>query len=90
MSNFLVEYEHGFKLGFVENGKTYLNNHLVINFKYNKIDTDGTFDVFRIVGFEVIPLTVADLKSTEDGECRLTDKDQKFELNEKTTDIVFR
>lgn len=84
-----VQYEHGFKLGYTANGKTYLNNHLVINFKYNKIESDSEFDLFRIVGFEVIPLTVADLKSNDDGECRLTQKTQPLELNKKTTDIVF-
>lgn len=62
----------------------------MINFKYNKIETDGEFDIFRIVGFEVIPLTVANLQTTDDGECQLTNSDKKFELNDKTTDIVFR
>lgn len=44
-----VEYEHGYKLGFVENNIPYINNHLTFILKYHSEDSVR----FRVVGFEV-------------------------------------
>lgn len=49
-----VVYEHGYKLGYSDNGKVYLNNHLKIHLFYHEHSPDS----FRVVGFEVEPRSV--------------------------------
>ena len=43
-----VSHLHGFKLGFKLNEKYYINNHLDINIKYNKLASTSQMEVFRI------------------------------------------
>lgn len=45
-----VQYEPGFRLGFIHEGKAYINNHLNLLLKYHY---DQTEDAFRVVGFQV-------------------------------------
>ncbi|XP_048762695.1 transmembrane 9 superfamily member 4-like isoform X1 [Ostrea edulis] len=62
-----VQYEHGYKLGFVKDGKVYLNNHLKMQLKYH---TDDNTD-FRVVGFEVDAKSVkyGELNTDAEGRC---------------------
>lgn len=43
-----ISHLHGFKLGFKLNDKYYINNHLDINIKYNKLASTSQMEVFRI------------------------------------------
>ena len=43
-----VQYEPGFRLGFVKDGRTYLNNHLKFTLKYH---VDPETMLYRVVGF---------------------------------------
>ncbi|XP_046398998.1 transmembrane 9 superfamily member 4 isoform X2 [Ischnura elegans] len=44
-----VRYEHGYRLGTVVDGNTYINNHLKLRLQYHTEDED----TYRVVGFEV-------------------------------------
>lgn len=61
-----TQYEHGYKVGFVKDDKTYLNNHLRLVLKYHTEDEHH----YRVVGFEVEPISInsADLKF-QDSKC---------------------
>ncbi|GMM37955.1 Tmn3 protein [Saccharomycopsis crataegensis] len=48
-------YRPGFPIGFMENGKYYLNNHAMILIRFHREANDG----YSIVGFEVYPKSVA-------------------------------
>lgn len=85
MDSDLVQYEHGYKLGFVKDGKVYLNNHLKMYLKYH---TDDDID-YRVVGFEVEPKSVkfGELNTDADGKCDFKSNKQNAvvqlqELNE--------
>lgn len=73
-----VQYEHGYKLGFVKDGKVYLNNHLKMYLKYH---TDDDID-YRVVGFKVQPKSVkfGELNTDADGKC-------DFKSNKQNTDV---
>ncbi|XP_022317535.2 transmembrane 9 superfamily member 4-like [Crassostrea virginica] len=68
-----IQYEHGYKLGFVKDGKVYLNNHLKMYLKYH---TDDNVD-YRVVGFEVEPKSVKFGELNTDSEGRCDYKNQK-------------
>ncbi|KAL3869320.1 hypothetical protein ACJMK2_042014 [Sinanodonta woodiana] len=53
-----IQYEHGYRLGYVKDGEAYLNNHLKLILKYHKEDEINN----RVVGFEVVATSV-DLKA---------------------------
>lgn len=63
-----IQYEHGYRLGFEKDGKTYLNNHLKILLKYH---FDVNSQTNRVVGFEVAPESraVSDFE-VKDGTCK--------------------
>ncbi len=65
-----LQYEDGFKIGFIHQKRAILNNHLNIVIKYHPITRpDG--GAYRIVGFEVDPRSVAKDSvqlDTEDGK----------------------
>ena len=44
------QYEPGFRLGFVRDGKMYINNHLTLLLKYHYSEAD---QIYRVVGFQV-------------------------------------
>ena len=59
----LFQYEHGYKLGLLDaDGNTYINNHLIINLKYSRFEDDGDSVLYRIVGFDVLPHSVLEMK----------------------------
>ncbi|CAG5111259.1 Oidioi.mRNA.OKI2018_I69.chr2.g5584.t1.cds [Oikopleura dioica] len=85
----LVQYEHGYKLGLLDNdGNTYINNHLIINLKYSRLEDDGDSPLYRIVGFDVLPHSVLEMTET-DGECNLPDNDARFKVTKDTKQITF-
>ncbi|XP_015252315.1 PREDICTED: transmembrane 9 superfamily member 4 [Cyprinodon variegatus] len=63
-----VLFEHGYRLGFVDNNKFYLHNHLsfILYFHREKMEEGETHN-YRVVRFEVIPqsVKVEDLKAAE-------------------------
>ncbi|XP_064383438.1 transmembrane 9 superfamily member 4-like [Halichondria panicea] len=48
-----LQYEDGYKLGFISNDKYILNNHLTIVIKYHDLKGADAEPVYRVVGFEV-------------------------------------
>ena len=57
------QYEHGYKLGAADGEKVYLNNHLIINLKYNRFDSEEIQEqTYRVVGFDVLPHSIDNLK----------------------------
>ncbi|TNN39968.1 Transmembrane 9 superfamily member 4 [Liparis tanakae] len=70
-----VQFEHGYRLGFVDSNKFYLHNHLsfILYFHREKLE-EGEEHNYRVVRFEVIPqsVKVEDLKAVEkDRTCTL-------------------
>ncbi|XP_014829470.1 PREDICTED: transmembrane 9 superfamily member 4 [Poecilia mexicana] len=63
-----VQFEHGYRLGFVDNNKFYLHNHLsfILYFHREKVEEGETHN-YRVVRFEVVPqsVKVEDLKAVE-------------------------
>ena len=58
-----IKYEHGYKLGVIDGDKVYLHNHLIINLKYNRLDSDDNLGPsYRIVGFDVLPHSIDEMK----------------------------
>lgn len=49
------QYEHGYQLGYFNNGEYYINNHLRFILKYH---AEKKSDVYRVVGFEVEPFSI--------------------------------
>ncbi|KAK3089670.1 hypothetical protein FSP39_005498 [Pinctada imbricata] len=72
-----IQYEHGYKLGFVKDKKKYLNNHLKLILKYHTEDKEN----FRVVGFEVEAKSVkfGELDVDKEGKCGLKNKDRPAE-----------
>lgn len=67
-------YEHGYRIGFVLDGKVYINNHLKLILHYHQ--EDGQSTTHRVVGFEVEARSFSydDLKPTADGKCSVPEK----------------
>ncbi|XP_008401729.1 transmembrane 9 superfamily member 4-like [Poecilia reticulata] len=63
-----VQFEHGYRLGFVDNNKFFLHNHLsfILYFHREKVEEGETHN-YRVVRFEVEPqsVRVEDLKAVE-------------------------
>lgn len=50
-----IFYDHGYRLGWKESDKTFVNNHIDIVLRYHK----PVPDVYRVVGFEVHTRSIA-------------------------------
>ena len=50
-----VQYEHGFRLGYMKDENFYVNNHLRFIIKYNTDDNE----IFHVVGFAIEPHSIA-------------------------------
>lgn len=74
------EYEHGYKLGFTENGQPYINNHIKFSLKYHTEDESK----FRVVGFEVETASIdySQYQFTKD-TCQFPEKHKKQAINTK-------
>ncbi|KAG7264982.1 hypothetical protein CRUP_017813 [Coryphaenoides rupestris] len=63
-----IQYEHGYRLGFMDNNKFYLHNHLsfVLYYHRERLEEGNDHD-YRVVRFEVVPqsVKVEDLKPVE-------------------------
>ena len=58
-----LQYEHGYKLGVTDGDRVFLHNHLIINLKYNRLDSDdATGPSYRIVAFDVLPHSIDEMK----------------------------
>ncbi|KAL1020796.1 hypothetical protein UPYG_G00004770 [Umbra pygmaea] len=70
-----VQFEHGYRLGFTDNGKFYLHNHLsfIIYYHKEKLEEEKVVHNYRVVRFEVVPqsVKVEDLKADGKGGCNL-------------------
>jgi len=85
--------EHGYKLGIhLADDTVYINNHLVIKMKYNDNVEDNTF---RVVGFEVVPMSVGRASMIETKEssgentCTIGKEHGKERVTEDTSSIMF-
>lgn len=80
-------YERGFKLGFEQDGKVYVNNHLKLILSYHTDDDKE----FRVVRFEVEASSVdkSELTGTDE-KCSFPEKHKPQEVNAKgPTQILF-
>jgi transmembrane 9 superfamily protein 2/4 len=82
-----VFFDHGYKLGWTENDKIYVNNHLQILLKYHEPQPN----VFRVVGFEVQPKSIASNKFTFSGDskCSFADNSEPQEVTDGSNDIAW-
>ncbi|CAN8001861.1 unnamed protein product [Ixodes hexagonus] len=81
-------YEHGYRLGFVEGDKPYINNHLKLILYYHTEDDKD----HRVVGFEVATKSVHrdSLNFLKGGLCSFDGSAKKQEVNENgITDVYF-
>uniref|UniRef100_A0A8V0YIU9 Transmembrane 9 superfamily member n=1 Tax=Gallus gallus TaxID=9031 RepID=A0A8V0YIU9_CHICK len=65
-----VQFEHGYRLGFLDGNKFYLHNHLSFILYYHREDVEENQEpTYRVVRFEVIPQSIKleDLKADEKG-----------------------
>lgn len=87
----IVQYEHGYKLGlFDADDNVYLNNHLIINLKFNRLDVEEEDEPsYRVVAFDVLPHSIHAMTGGEDGTCNLPESDSRFRLTEDTKEITF-
>nr|XP_060627593.1 transmembrane 9 superfamily member 4 [Anolis sagrei ordinatus] len=54
-----VQFEHGYRLGFMDSSKFYLHNHLSFILYYHREETEENQEpTFRVVRFEVIPQSI--------------------------------
>ena len=67
------QYEPGYKLGKLVNGKIYLNNHLRLVISYNH---DEAKDIYRVVGFDVFAASIAAVSSADGNKCTFPAKDK--------------
>uniref|UniRef100_A0A673GC22 Transmembrane 9 superfamily member n=1 Tax=Sinocyclocheilus rhinocerous TaxID=307959 RepID=A0A673GC22_9TELE len=69
-----IQFEHGYRLGFTENNKFYLHNHLsfILYYHKEKLEEDVEHN-YRVVRFEVMPKSVKleDIKADERNTCTL-------------------
>ncbi|XP_028406343.1 transmembrane 9 superfamily member 4-like [Dendronephthya gigantea] len=72
----LVQYEHGFKLGYEKDGKIYINNLLHMIIKYHTDDNES----FRVVGFEAQPMSIGNIE-TKTVEKDITEALCTYKLN---------
>jgi len=81
------QYEPGYKLGKLVNGKLYLNNHLKFVVSYNH---EVEKDIYRVVGFDVYAASIAQVAVTTDNKCIFPSKDKivPLLLNETGTNEV--
>lgn len=81
-----IQYEHGYKLGFVLDGKPYINNHFKFTLHYHTEDNQN----FRVVGFEVETKSI-DLKHMvgTDLKCKFPEQYASQAVNEGETELVF-
>lgn len=68
------QFEHGYRLGYTNNQKFYLHNHLSFLLYYHKEEVDvDEKPTFRVVRFEVLPQSIKleDLKTDDKGGCSM-------------------
>lgn len=67
------QYEHGFKLGFVQNNRYFLHNHIKFVLKYHPVEYT---DLFRVVAFEIETSSVSmnESKLNTDKTCLIENK----------------
>ncbi|NXU58552.1 TM9S4 protein, partial [Turnix velox] len=69
-----VQFEHGYRLGFMDGNKFYLHNHLSFILYYHREEVEENQEpTYRVVRFEVIPQSIKleDLKADEKSMCTL-------------------
>ncbi|XP_065062319.1 transmembrane 9 superfamily member 4-like [Rhopilema esculentum] len=84
-----AQYEQGIKLGFIANGKIYINNHMRFNMKYNVHSSTK----YMLVGFEaeVRSLSSGSVEIGKDEQCKIGKEKlspQEIKENEET-EILF-
>ncbi len=88
-----LQYEDGFKIGFIHQKRAILNNHLNIVIKYHPIQRPEGM-AYRIVGFEVDPRSVAresvHQDTDDDGQCAIPQDAKVMELSRgKANPVIF-
>lgn len=82
-----VLHEHGYRLGWEENGRFYVNNHLDIVLSYHQ----PAPDVYRVVGFAVQPKSVDSKRFTfpSSSECAISESGEHQEVKKGDNEIVW-
>ncbi len=87
-----MQYEPGFRLGYVKDGKSAINNHLRFIMSYHLLDDDPSNVIYRVVGFRVETASV-DKQSYEfgsNGECSFkTAHEPQFVAKDGPTSLHF-
>ena len=84
-----LQYEPGFRLGFVRGDKAYINNHLSLQLKYHYSEAE---QVYRVVGFQVETNSIDKSRITiaQDGvSCSIKDEASFQEINPKSNELFF-
>ncbi|KAK6107025.1 Transmembrane 9 superfamily protein member 4, putative [Brugia malayi] len=82
-----VIYENGYRLGWENNNRYYVNNHLDIILRYHQPRPD----VYRVVGFEVQPQSIDSSRfkfSSDSPECTITDGENQ-EVGKGINNIIW-
>ncbi|XP_040583383.1 transmembrane 9 superfamily member 4 [Lepeophtheirus salmonis] len=89
------QYEPGYRLGFMYNGQSYINNHLkfILSYHMNEaiLDSEGK-QTYRVVGFrvETSSLNAESVKLGENGVCEIkTDSKQMEIVKDKANKVIF-
>lgn len=85
-----IQLEQGYKLGAMDGDKVFLNNHLSITLHYNS--DEGEENLYRVVGFEVVPRSVDSALLEEGKNCSkalMEAPGRRQEITEKTTSVKF-
>ncbi|XP_063850954.1 transmembrane 9 superfamily member 4-like [Scylla paramamosain] len=79
-------YQRGYKLGYIQNNRAYINNHLRLILSYH---TDDDIN-FRVVRFEVetASIDLSELKGTVNN-CSFPEKHNPQEVKESGTELLF-
>ena len=67
----------------------YINNHLALNVKYNKLESETGVTSYRIVAFEVVPHSVAEVNPGDNNACSINTNGNHLKLDKKTKQITF-
>ena len=84
-----LQYEPGFRLGFVRGDKAYINNHLSFQLKYHYSEAE---QVYRVVGFQVETNSIdkSRISIAQDGvSCSIKDEASFQEINPKSNELFF-
>ncbi|PNF17841.1 Transmembrane 9 superfamily member 4 [Cryptotermes secundus] len=82
-----IQYEHGYRLGGLDGGSIYINNHLKLVLLYHTHNEE----TYRVVGFEVEAMSIdyTQLTFSDDDTCSFPDHPKRQLVNEQSGTRLF-